>query len=772
MFYDIVFAILAVFEGYLLLRVAFDTERKENVTENQTKDDLIEINGIVEHVTFHNEDTGYSVLVLSTDDGDFITAVGILPFISEGEGIRALGKWEVHGTYGDQFRVEYYEKRLPDDEESILRYLSSRAVKGIGPGTAAKIVSMFGRDTFEVMEHNPEFLAQVNGISMKKALEIGRNFKAQFGMRSVMMFASEFFGPGIAVRIYKRWGSAAIDQIRLNPYILCEEIAGVGFERADKVAQSLGLDGDNPDRIRAGTRYVLQYNARSNGNVYLPKDKLIAAVAQLLLVNGATVETELETLLVMSAVKNITVDGEEAIYLTEYYEDEKYVAMKLDLLDKMAGGIDEGDGERMISIIEAENGIVYANMQKKAMLAAICSGVMVLTGGPGTGKTTVIRGLIRIFESFGHEIALCAPTGRAAKRMSEATGREAKTIHRMLEMEFDGGENPKFHRNADNLLEQNVIIVDEVSMVDTRLMAALLRAIKPGARLLLIGDADQLPAVGAGNVLEDIIDSHRFETVCLKEIFRQAEQSRIITNAHIINAGQYPVLTDKKSDFFFISRSREEDIAGTVASLWHTRLPKAYGEEMREMIQVITPTRKGMAGTESLNATLQTLLNPPSPDKKEKKIGARVLREGDRVMQIRNNYDIHWSRPDGTHGAGVYNGDIGVLSELDHFNERAVVVFDDREAEYEFSSLEELEHAYAVTVHKSQGSEYPVVILAAGGFIPRLFTRELLYTAVTRAKKMVIIVGSEETVQAMVDNNLRPRRYTGLCNWLQAYENI
>ena len=770
MFLEMIWSILVVFEGYLLLRSVFCEERKGNMQENERKEELIEINGVVEHITFHSEDSGYSVLEVSTDDGDFITAVGIIPFACEGEGIRALGKWEVHGTYGDQFRVEYYEKRLPDDEESILRYLSSRAVKGIGPGTAAKIVQTFGRDTFEIMEHNPEFLAQVNGISMKKALEIGRNFKAQFGMRSVMMFASQFFGPSIAVRIYKRWGSAAIDQIRLNPYVLCDEIAGVGFERADKVAKSLGLSGDNPDRIRAGIGYVLQYNAIGNGNMFLPRQKLIAATANLLSVSEEAVLLSLEELLSAGTLVGRNMEEDEAIYLADYYEDERYVAMKLDLLCKTSPPIEEGDGERMIAIIEAENGISYAPMQKKAMLSALSAGVMVLTGGPGTGKTTVIRGLIRIFESFGYEVALCAPTGRAAKRMSEATGREAKTVHRLLEMEFTGSDEPKFHRGADNLLEQGVIIVDESSMVDTRLMAALLRAIKPGARLLLIGDADQLPAVGAGNVLGDIIESGHFETVCLKEIFRQAKMSRIITNAHAINAGQYPVLNDKESDFFFLSRTKEEEIAATVASLWHTRLPKAYGEDIVEKIQVITPTRKGAAGTEQLNVSLQSLLNPASVNKKEKKVGARVFREGDRVMQVRNNYDIPWCREDGSRGTGVYNGDIGVLEEIDNFNERAAVRFDDRTAEYDFSELEELEHAYAVTVHKSQGSEYPVVIFSAGGFMPRLFTRELFYTALTRAKKMVVVVGSEQTLRRMVDNNLRPKRYTGLRQWIRSYE--
>ncbi len=724
-------------------------------------EELEKFRGVIEEVVFHNEANGYTVLILSGEDSEEpVTAVGELPFAAEGESITVMGHWEVHQNYGRQLHIDYYEKEIPAGRDAMLKYLASGAVKGIGPATAKKIVEVFGDDTFEVLEKNPEFLAQINGISMKKAKEIGENFEAQFGMRNTMMFASRFFGSAVAVKIYKKWGCAAEDVIRRNPYLLCEEIEGIGFERADKVALELGVEENAPARVSAGVMYVLDYHALASGHVFIPRDKLAPTAAQLLGVSEEQAEAAIDRLAEEGKLKIVKSGKRQCVYLMRNYEAECYIARKMALLEKNAFQPPVTDITREIAVIEAENRIKYAMMQKKAIISAMTSGVMVLTGGPGTGKTTVIRALIRIFSQMGYKVSLAAPTGRAAKRMSEATGEEAKTIHRLLEAEI-GGIMAKFARNESNRLEEDVFIIDETSMVDTLLMMALLMAIKPGARLILIGDADQLPSVGAGNVLNDCIESEVITTVQLKEIFRQAKQSRIVTNAHAINCGEYPTLNDKDNDFFFVKRDREEDICKTVTALWHTRLPSAYGKEIGGQIQVITPSKKGCAGTEQLNYALQAVLNPASPQKNQMKHKGRTFREGDKVMQTRNNYDIPWKK--GTmEGTGVFNGDIGILEKISYHEQKAEVRYEDRVAVYEFSLLEELEHAYAVTVHKSQGSEYPVVILPVYTYAPRLLTRELLYTAVTRAQKMVILVGSEQAVQMMVDNSRRPQRYTGL----------
>ena len=724
------------------------------------------VKGTVEEVIFHNEENGYTVLSLLPEGSETpITAVGELPFAAEGETIEILGKWEVHQTYGRQLHIETYEKQMPVGKEGMLRYLSSGAVKGIGPVTAKKVVETFGEDTFEVLEKSPEFLARINGISAKKAREIGENFASQFGMRQAMMFLSGFFGTALAVKIYKKWGSASEQILRRNPYILCDEIEGIGFERADKAARDLGVPEDDPNRVCACILYILSSNASDNGHCYLPEDKLTATVCQYLTVGEEKAGAALRTLQQNGRVKRVKSGDKLYIYLTKYFEAERYIAEKLLSLEKNIVSLPVAELSKEIALIERESGLTYAAMQKKAIVSALTGGVMILTGGPGTGKTTVIKALIRIFTQMGYAVALAAPTGRAAKRMSEATGEEAKTVHRLLEAEF-GPDGTRFGKNEDERLSEDIFIIDEVSMVDTLLMEALLKAIKPGARLVLIGDADQLPSVGAGNVLHDLIASETLTTVALKEIFRQAKESRIVTNAHAINAGEYPTLDDRDNDFFFVRREDENGIADAVVQLWQTRLPKTYGREISERIQVITPSRKGPAGTEALNLKLQAALNPPSITKPQMKHRGRTFRLYDKVMQIKNNYEIPWKKGK-VEGQGVFNGDIGNICRISHSEAKLEVDYEGRIATYSFEDMEELEHAYAVTVHKSQGSEYPVVILPVYTYAPLLLTRELLYTAVTRAQKMVIVVGSEKAVQMMVDNNRRPKRYTGLKAFLR-----
>ncbi|MBQ4574952.1 MAG: ATP-dependent RecD-like DNA helicase [Clostridia bacterium] len=748
-----------------------DDNRTESAQDNEG---LLTLEGTVEHIVYQNKENGYCVCLVEAGIDEPVTVVGIMPFVSEGEQLRVEGKWEVHASYGRQFKALYYEKQLPVKQNDILRYLASRTVKGIGPKTAERIVEKFGDDSFDVIENHPDWLAEIPGISKQKALEISENFKEQFGMRSVMMFCREFFGPATTVKIYKKWGSGAVDIIRENPYILCDEIYGIGFERADRVAQTLGIDGYSNLRTKAAIKYILSYNASNNGHAFIPEDKLATSAAQMLGISYDDAQDAIDELIGEDKLKPTKIKDRRCIYLKSYYEAEKYIAAKIDLLDRVCTKLDDTDVNRFIEQLELEESIEYAALQKQAIKCAINSGVMVLTGGPGTGKTTVIRGVMRVFDRLGYEIALAAPTGRAAKRMSEATQREAKTIHRMLEMEYADDSFPRFRRDDKNLLEEHVIIIDEASMIDTAIMAALLKAIKPGARLILIGDADQLPSVGAGNVMGDIIDSERINTVKLTEIFRQARESLIITNAHAINNGQYPDLETKSRDFFFINRETDEDITGTIADLCVRRLPQTYGEAIRDTIQVISPSRKSGAGTDMLNIRLQAALNPPDRNKREKKLRGIVFREGDKVMQTRNNYDIEWTKSTDlggeVDGIGIFNGDIGTILEINPNAENVTIRFDDRVAVYDFTMLEELEHAFAITVHKSQGSEYPVVIIPAYDFTPMLLTRNLLYTAVTRAQQMVIIVGKQNIVKTMVDNNKQTKRYTGLGYLLKSYE--
>ena len=728
--------------------------------------ELITLCGTVENIIFSNEENGYTVFDLSCDEkpadvGDIVTAYGSVPNLAVGEKLRIEGGWSFSKNYGRQFRVEHFEVRLPRTENEILRYLSSSTVKGIGPKTAERLVEQYGEDTFDVIENHPEWLAKLPGISAKKASEISESFRAQHGVRSLMMYCREFLTAAMSNMVYKKWGGSSIEMISSNPYRLCEEFSGIGFERADKLAQSIGVEKDSEFRIMSGIRYVLNENSRTNGHAFLPFEKLIGTAAMTLGVGRDKTVEAVDRLIEERRLVRAEISGLDAIYDSFSYRTEHEIASKLNLLDRLCAHLDAGDVERSILRIELEESKHYASLQRKAIASAVNSGVMILTGGPGTGKTTVIRAVIRIFESLDLEVALAAPTGRAAKRMSEATQCEAKTIHRLLEMEFDGENSDNFKKNENDLLDEDVIIVDEASMIDMYLMNSLLKAIKPGARLMLIGDSDQLPSVGAGNVLNDLIASGKFCTVKLTEIFRQAEESLIITNAHRINEGVYPVLNSKSGDFFFLPRKNDREIADTIVDLCLNRLPKTYGEAA-EGIQVISPSRRGAAGTETLNRMLKEALNPPSPRKREKTFRDVVYREGDRVMQIKNDYDLTWER-DGKEGIGVFNGDIGVVETINLTDEEMVISFDDRVVKYDFTKLEELEHAYAITVHKSQGSEYPFVIIPMYSSCPQqLLSRNLLYTAVTRAQKMVILVGDPSIVARMVDTNRQVMRYTGL----------
>lgn len=734
------------------------------------KNELVSIEGTVEKIIYHNDENGYVVCEMLAFSDELYTVCGNMPYLAVGETIKALGDFVTHPQFGRQFRVEYYEKQLPSNATAILKYLSSGTIKGIGPVTARHIVDKYGEDTFDVLENHPEWLADVNGISARKAKEIGAAFKAQFGMRNVMAFCRQYFGPATAVRIYKRWGCAAVDVINANPYVLCDEIHGVTFEKADAIAKNLGFAAGSDERIGAGIKFVLQHNLYQNGHVFLPWEKLTETSSKLLGCDRNKADDMLMELVERRELALVREPGLDCVYLPDVYEAERYIARKLDIMEGVNHSLDTANLAELVQKVELENGITYEELQKRAIREAVANSVFVLTGGPGTGKTTVVRAIIRIFTSMGLDIALAAPTGRAAKRLSEAATMEAKTIHRLLEMQFAPDEQSVFVRDEANPLDEDVIIIDESSMIDVFLMSALLKAIKPSARLVLIGDADQLPPVGPGYVFRDIIESDRFSTVVLTHIFRQARESLIVTNAHAVNNGVYMDLSKKDADFFFLPRPSDEETAATVVSLCAKRLPKTYGLTAFGGIQIITPSKKGVNGTEMLNNSLQTALNPPSMEKREKKVRDIILREGDKVMQIKNDYDIEWTREDGSEGMGVFNGDIGIIEEINPSAERVTVLFDDRRAVYDFSMLDELELAYAITVHKSQGSEYPIVVIPLYRYSQRLLTRNLLYTALTRAQKMVVLVGDEEVSRRMIENNRRTKRYTGLSFIFSKYE--
>ena len=722
---------------------------------------LFEVSGKIENVVYRNEKNDYTVLEIADESDNLITCVGMIPLAFEGEMVTLKGKWVYHKEFGRQFEFSSFEKNLPEDVDGILQYLSSRTVKGIGPVTALKIVNRFGSESFDVIENHPEWLTDIQGITMKKAAAISESFREQSGIRGVMMFCKDYLGTSEITKVYKSFGSGAVGIIKDNPYILCEAPCALPFDKVDVMAASFGYDMSSRNRILSGAKYILAYNAGANGHTCLPIDKLIPAVAQNLEITVELSHDMIDCFL-RSEELSCYKDGDVTYVMTnEVSCAETVIAAKLADLSETTGRLSVGDVATLIEKVENESGLVYAQGQRTALIEALTRGVIILTGGPGTGKTTVVKALVSIFSSLQMKTVLAAPTGRAAKRLSEATGCEAKTIHRMLEMEKSMTGEFQFCRNERNPLVESVVIVDEASMIDLELLQALLRALRRGTRLMLIGDIDQLPSVGAGNVLADLIASARIPTICLAEIFRQSGESMIVTNAHKINVGDKPNLSAVDSDFFFVGRPFEQDIPKTVAELVIERLPKKYGTDVADGIQVISPSKKGFGGVDVLNAELQKRINPPGKFKREKIAHGVCFREGDKVMQTVNNYELVWEK-NGVEGNGMFNGDIGVIEMINLKDENMRIRFDDREASYPFDKLDELELAYAITVHKSQGSEYPIVIIPMYSCPPMLKTRNLLYTAITRAKKMVILVGRPEIVGEMVANSREMFRYTTL----------
>ena len=713
------------------------------------------IRGTVQTVVYQNPENGYAVLRLHTEDGQQITVVGTVPMTVPGERLIVTGKWGYHASHGRQFEAEFLERLMPETGNEIFAYLASGAVKGIGEKTAEKILRLFGERALEVLENDPEQLSQIPGISRRKAMEIGESFRRQAGIRRLIEFLTlHRLPPELAVRLFRVYGDLAEDALRNDPYLLSDPYFGADFAAVDAFA-------DDERRVEAGILFELSYNL-TNGHTFIPQNKLIPATAALLNLDSETIESGMERLDEQQRMVRSEVAGLTACYLPEFYEAECEVTERLvrmaDLRIQPPAKL-----ETMLRSIEAKRAIDYAACQMQAIRDAASCQLLLVTGGPGTGKTTVMTGILDLFDAMGLKTQLAAPTGRAAKRLSEVTGREATTIHRLLEAQFDPDSGAMaFVHDEDEPLKCDAMIIDETSMVDLQLMASLLKALRPQCRLILVGDPDQLPSVGAGNVFSDIIRSGVAKTVCLTEIFRQARESLIVMNAHAVNHGELPVLTVKNKDFFFMKRRSGESVVQTIQELCAARLPKNMGIASSE-IQVLSPTRRHETGTVELNKALQAVLNPPAPGKREKQFGDFSYREGDRVMQIRNNYDIIWKRTDGLGaGTGVFNGDIGTITKIDFAAETLTVVFDDRETAYGFDLLRELEPAYAMTVHKSQGSEYRAVILAAWSGSQLLLTRSILYTAITRARELFIIVGNEEIIAAMTRNDRQQRRYSGL----------
>ena len=727
------------------------------------------ITGSVEDIVFHNKDNGYCVFTVDSD-GEEITCVGTIMQIHSGEDLRISGNWTMHPTYGKQFQVKFFEKTIPTTAEGIQKYLASGVIKGIGKKTAERIVDKFGEASFYVIEEKPDKLAEIKGISYEKAMTIHNVFCEQHELRRAMLFLQDFgVTPSYAMKIYKKYKGKTFEIVKENPYRLADDINGIGFKMADKMAQNAGIQTDSPNRIKSGIKYVLN-QASQNGHVYLPKTELTKITSELLGINTIIIENCLKELQVDNQLWQEKINGIDCVYLSVYYYSEIAVAKKLLELSMEYVPENYNNIDRIIAKAEFDTGIMLDINQREAVREAMTNGLLIITGGPGTGKTTTINTIIKILSEEENEIVLAAPTGRAAKRMTEATGMEAQTIHRLLGITFadDEGRRQIYDKNEDNPIDADVIIIDETSMVDINLMFGLTRAISRGTRLILVGDVDQLPSVGAGNVLKDVINSEKLKVVKLDKIFRQAQESAIVMNAHRINQGKQPVLNEKEKDFFFLKRINSEDVVTTIADLVTRRIPNFLKCNSVDDIQVLTPMRKSRIGVQSLNETLQSVINPPSDDKKEKEFRGVIFREGDKVMQIKNNYNAVWKVYNNLgkkvdEGTGIFNGDQGIITDIDKVDEVITVVFDDdKEVEYDFTQIEELELAYAITIHKSQGSEYPVVIMPIHSGPPMLMSRNLLYTGVTRAKQLVVIVGLAETVSSMIYNNREVNRYSTL----------
>lgn len=727
------------------------------------------LNGIVESIVFKSSDTGYTVIKFR-ENNIIHTAVGVLPHVKEGQNLKITGSWVNHSQFGKQFKVEECEEILPTSKDGIEKYLSSGIIQGIGPVTAKKIVNKFGEDTLNILDNNIERLKEIEGIGKKKLETIIESYREQRELKNITIFLQTH---GLSVnqclKIYKKYRASSVDTVKNNPYILCDEISGIGFKTSDKIARSLGIEIDSPFRIQSGIRYVINEFC-ANGHTFMPKDELIKEASNVLTVSGDIIEENIKNAALDRKIKLERVNDKEGVFTIPNYYCELGITNRILTLAISNFQDISVDVEHLILQFEKKNNITFAESQKDAIISAFQNGIEIITGGPGTGKTTIIKCIIEIFETCGLKVLLGAPTGRAAKRMSESTGKEATTIHRMLDMGVFEKEESVFVTNAEeHSLEADVVIIDEASMIDITLMNALLKSIKVGTRLIIVGDVDQLPSVGAGNVLNDFIESGFTKVVRLKEIFRQGKESMIVVNAHKINKGEMPKLNEKGTDFFFIRNDIQEGILNTIIDLINTRLPKFNSNwDKLKSIQVLVPMKKGVLGVTNLNERIQNVLNPKAPYKKEKEFRSMVFREGDKVMQIKNNYSLKWTRIAGKgehEGLGVFNGDMGFIESIDLEGKKLSIIFDDeRRVIYDFMYLDELDLAYAITIHKSQGSEFPVVIIPAYMGAPLLMNRNLLYTGITRAKEMVVVVGIPKALKYMVDNTRSMERYSSL-NW-------